>query len=132
ELTYDPCNGQHAAASVKLHRRPRVTAKSEYVSSGERGMAAEIVFDLRSEPAEVEVTVGPADHERGLAMPVFGRDLLHRRGRQKGVENADAGRIAGEELVGERVDVVVRDPHAVRQPLSLRRGSDSRSWRRRR
>jgi hypothetical protein len=47
-----------------------------------------VVFDFRGEPAQVEITIGPRDHKRGFGMFVFGRNLLHGVGREKGGKDA--------------------------------------------
>jgi hypothetical protein len=71
-------------------------------------MAAQIVLDFRCEPAQVEVAIGARDDKGGLRVPVFCRDLLHGAVGRKRRQDTDTGWIAGKDLLGEGIDVVIR------------------------
>lgn len=76
-------------------------------------MAAEIDFMDGREPAQVPAAaVRPG--EGGFREIVLVGDRLHRRLGQPVVQDEDGGRVAGEHLVGERVDLMHRqDGHGV-------------------
>ena len=73
-------------------------------------MAAEVDLDVGREPAEAPA-LALGHHEGRLRKIVLGRDRLHRRLVQPGVEGADRGRIAAEHPVGECVDLKQSERH---------------------
>src|SRR5207253_7966493 len=86
------------------------------------------VLDLRRKPTQIEITVYPWDNKGRLAMPVLGRDFLHRAVSGKRGEHANSGRISGEELSRERINVVIRNRHTLSQlQLHIQRFRDW-SW----
>ena len=74
-------------------------------------MPAQVDFDRGREPAQVELGRGAgAGHEKGgFGQAVFGRDLLHEGGGQRGFERAHAGGVAGEGRLGEGIDVEIAE-----------------------
>src|SRR5580692_1767111 len=87
------------------------------VRGSERGVAAEVDLDARSEPAEMKFPVFP-DVKRGIGKIVFGGDGLKGRIREPLVERANGGGIPSEELAREGVHVVDGNVH----PLLSREG----------
>jgi len=73
-------------------------------------MSAQIDLDGRREPAQ-RVTVAFADEKSSLGEIILSRDGLHGRVRQPAVERADGCRIAAEQLIGERIDLINRQLH---------------------
>ena len=78
----------------------------------QRGMAAEIDLDRGREPAEI-IAVALGNQKRSFGEIHLTRDVEH-PGRFGGFgENADAGGVAGEGFVGERVDLGDADWHGL-------------------
>src|SRR5262249_38764612 len=73
------------------------------VRAGQRGVAAEIDLDCRSEPAQRPAVV-PAEEECRLGEVHLRADVLHPFRVALAVEKTDRGRIAAKRLVGESVD----------------------------
>src|SRR5690606_24798114 len=71
--------------------------------AGEGRMTAEIDLDGGRKPAELEVAT-VIEQEGGFGQIEFARDLVLERIIDSVGEQADAGRIAGEEPVGETID----------------------------
>ncbi len=74
-------------------------------------MAAEIDLDRGGEPAQ-GIALALADEESRLGEVVLGGDRLQRRIRQPFLERHDGRRIAGEDAIGEGVDLIDRQAHA--------------------
>jgi hypothetical protein len=72
-------------------------------------VAAQVDLDRGREPPQRPVAVGAGVREGGLREVELGRHALHPRVLGPGLEHADAGRVARERLLGERVDDP--DPH---------------------
>jgi hypothetical protein len=82
----------------------------EDVGRGQRGVAAEVDLEDRREPADLDRAARPDDVGR-LGQVVLHGDGLQDRVREPGFERADGGRVAAEDVVGERVHLVDRDVH---------------------
>src|SRR5262245_47443513 len=74
-------------------------------------MAAQIDFDRRSEPAEI-VSIALLHEKRGLGEVHLARDVKHPANVGGFGENTDAGGVAGEGAIGERVDLRNMEAHA--------------------
>src|SRR5882762_5451013 len=95
-----------------------MTVFPQHVRAGECRVAAEIDFDRWREPAEI-VAVASRNQERGFGETHFARDVEH-PGRFGGLgENANAGGIAGEGFVGERVDLCDAEAHASKSIVAV-------------
>ena len=70
-------------------------------------MSAQIDLDGGGEPAQ-RVVATLAHEEGGLGEIVLRRDRLHRRVREPRFQRTDRGRIAAEQAVGERIDLIDR------------------------
>jgi hypothetical protein len=78
--------------------------------SGKGRVPAQVDFDRRREPAQ-RVIAAVADEESRLGKVVLGGDRLHGRFRQPSLQRADRGRVAAEQAVGERIDLIDRQAH---------------------
>jgi hypothetical protein len=86
-------------------------------------MAAQVILDLRCEPAQIEIAIGTRNNKSGLAVPVLSRDFLHDVISGKSGKDADSRRIAAKELICECINVVIRNCHGVvPYPLGIGKG----------
>jgi hypothetical protein len=73
-------------------------------------MPGEIHLGHRSEPADFEI-VPLRNEESSLGEIILRRNRLHRRIGNPAIQRADGGRVASENVVGKRVDLVKCNPH---------------------
>jgi len=74
-------------------------SKCQDMRSRQRRMAAKIILDFRSEPAQVEVALCCSYEKGGLRVAILGSNFLHDFGRRIGRQNAYAGRVTREEAI---------------------------------
>jgi hypothetical protein len=92
---------QQAAECVEANRPGVVSTQRECICRGQSCVAAQRIFCDRCEPTQVEIAIGAGDYKSGFTVTVLGSDLLHDFLRGKCGNEADAGRIACEQFVGE-------------------------------
>ena len=100
--------GQRAAGGVEPDRGPGPdpALAPEHVGRGEGGVPAQLDLDGGGEPAQpVAAGLGPWQQEGRLRQVHLGRHPLHPGRLGVLVEQADRGRVAGERLGGEGVDL---------------------------
>ncbi len=78
---------------------------------GQRRVAAEIHLRRRCEPAQLEAAIKARDDEGRLRQVHFPSHELHPGWLSRGREEAHRGGVAGEGLVGERIDDEERQRH---------------------
>ena len=88
----------------------RLVVAEQHVGGRQRRVSAEIDLDLRREPSQA-VVIAFLHHEGRFGEVVLRRDALHPVRRQPCLQDAHPGRIAGKRTIGERIDLVDRDPH---------------------
>src|ERR1700740_1216433 len=96
---------------MKANRPIVVSTQPEDIRSRQCRVAAQVVFNYWSEPAQFEVAVSAGHDESCLAVTVLRRNFLEGSVGRKCGENAYAGRVASKYLVRERIDMVVRNGH---------------------
>jgi hypothetical protein len=98
---------------VEANRPHLVLPEREDIGGCQSRVAAQVVLDYGSKPAQVEITISARNNKSGLAVPVLGRNFLHDASREKSGKNADARRVPCEELTREHINVVIRNCHVV-------------------
>ena len=74
-------------------------------------MSAQIIFDFRCEPAQIEITIRTRHDKSGFRVSVLGRNLLHGLVWEKSRKDAYASGVTSKEFCCERIHVVVRNRH---------------------
>jgi hypothetical protein len=106
-----PRDDQRAAAAVEVDRRSGVAEVLEqHMRRRQGGVAAEIDFRYRGEPAQV-IALWRRHEERGFREVVFRGDGLQQDVVEPVRERANGGRVAVEDLAGEGVDLVLVEFH---------------------
>src|SRR3954451_7232710 len=96
-----------------------MSTQRKCIRRSQRGMSTQVIFHDGREPTQVEVAIGARNYKSGFAVAVLRRNLLHDILRGKSGNQAYTGGIAGEQFACERIDLVIRDDHALRdEPLS--------------
>jgi hypothetical protein len=92
--------------------KPRLEALEDHMGRGERRMSTEIHLHRRREPAQ-RIVRRLAQEESGLGEVVLRRNGLERGVGQPGLERHDRRGIAGEQAVGEGIDLIDRKAHRI-------------------
>src|ERR1700733_2287033 len=96
---------------MKANRPIVMSTQPEDIRRRQCRVAAEVVFNHWSKPAQFKVAISAGHDESCFAVTVLRRNSPEGSVRRKCGEDAYAGRVAAKYLVRERIDMVVRNGH---------------------